>query len=168
MTSGGIGCDFIFDGIGRIAPRPNARFMAFDGDLAADQKAMFDVEAGTAERAHPRDHLDDIAEARRRDEARAGVHQRNAENAEGGRQFVRLHAERRLEQAPGAAIEKLEEAGVEDDPGGVAMSPLDREMPPVDETGHGGMIAAKACARQPTQWVGARSNTTAAMNSPES
>src|SRR4029077_10938315 len=55
----------------------------------------------------------------------------------------RLHAERGLEQHPGAPVEELEEAAVKDDAGGIAMTPLNSEPPPADEFRHGGMIAAK-------------------------
>src|SRR5580692_12428326 len=97
---------------------------------------MLDVEARTAELAHPRRELDDVAEPRRSEKARAGVDQRYAHDAVGRAEFVRLHAERRLEQGPGAPIEEFEEPALEDDPGRVAMSPFDHELPSVDETGH--------------------------------
>src|ERR1700727_1355905 len=97
---------------------------------------MLDVETRTAELSHPGGELDNIAEPRRRQKARAGIDQRYAHDAESRAELVRLHAERRLEQGPGAPIEKFEEPAVEDDAGRVAMAPFDHELPSVDETGH--------------------------------
>ena len=41
--------------------------------------------------------------------------------------FVRLDAERSLEQAPGAGVEIFEHAAVENDAGGIALAPLDAQ-----------------------------------------
>src|SRR5580692_5328298 len=97
---------------------------------------MLDVEARTAELAHPRRELDDVAEPRRSEKARAGVDQGYAHDAVGRAEVVRLHAERRFEQGPGAPIEELEKPAVEDDPGRIAMAPFDGELAPVEEAGH--------------------------------
>src|ERR1700722_16285704 len=97
---------------------------------------MLDVETRTAELAHPGRQLDDVAEPRRSQKARAGIDQRDPHDAVGRAELVRLHAERRLEKGPGAPIEEFEEPAVEDDAGRVAMTPFDHELPSVDETGH--------------------------------
>src|SRR3984957_4450267 len=122
--------------IDRIARRPDACLLALDRERAVHQELMLDVETRTAELAHPGRQLDDVAEPRRSQKARAGIDQGYAHDAEGRAELVRLHAERRLEQGPGAPIEEFEEPAVEDDAGRVAMAPFDHELPSVDETGH--------------------------------
>ena len=56
---------------------------------------------------------------------------------------ARLYAQRGLEQHPGAPVEELEKAAVEDDARGVAMAPLDGKPPSVYEFRHDRMIAVK-------------------------
>src|SRR5271155_2719070 len=97
---------------------------------------MLDVETRAAERNDLRRQLHRIAEARRRDEARAGVDQRQAEDAERRGKLGRLHAEGFFKKRPGAPIEEFEKVAVEDDAGRVALAPFDGEMPPADEIGH--------------------------------
>src|SRR5262245_27636790 len=97
---------------------------------------MLDVEARAAEFAHPRNHVDDVAESDRPEEISARVHQRNSDNTEGVRKLVRLDPERRLEHLPCAGIEDLEETAVEHDPGRVALAPLDGQLPAIDERRH--------------------------------
>ena len=81
-------------------------------------------------------HLDLVAEFGRHHEFGARIDQRHAEDFEGLRHLVRLHAERGLEQVPARRVEKLEEAAVEDDAGRVAIGPVDGELPLVDEVAH--------------------------------
>ena len=78
----------------------------------------------------------DVAETRRHDEAGAGIDQRNTNDSIHGTKLMRLHAEGRFEQHPGAPIEELEKASVEDDSGGIAVSPLDGELPLAVKLGH--------------------------------
>ena len=119
-----------------------------DRERAVHQQLMLDVETRTAELGQPRRQLDDIAEPRWSQKARAGIDQRYAHDAVGRAELVRLHAERRLEQGPGAPIEEFEEPAVEDDAGRVAMAPFDHELPSVDEIVHRGSLALR-CLRQP-------------------
>jgi hypothetical protein len=93
--------------------------------------------------------FDLVAEPRRRQKTRPGIDERQPGNAKGCRQIGRLHAERGLEQHPGAPIEKFEKAAVKDDAGGVAMAPLNGKAPPVDEFCHLTMIAAERHGGQP-------------------
>ena len=51
MTSSGMGSDLMTDEIGRVARRPNARFPTFDGQLAAHQQPVVDIEARPAKLA---------------------------------------------------------------------------------------------------------------------
>src|SRR5262249_38109339 len=113
--------------VGRIAFHPNARLLAFDRKRAMDAKLVADVEARTAELADPRRQLDSVAEARRPDEFRAGVDQRNTHDAVSRAEFVRLDAQRHFEQRPGTRVEILEKPRIEDNSRGVAMTPLDDE-----------------------------------------
>ena len=57
-----------------------------------------------------------------------GVDQRNADDAEGGPKSGGLTPSAGLEQRPGAPVEELEEAAVEDDAGRVAVAPFNREL----------------------------------------
>src|SRR5512144_3119220 len=72
-------------GVVLAARRPDAGFRALDRERVVDREAMLDVETGTAELAHPRSHLDGVAEPDRRDEIGARVDQRDADDAEGVR-----------------------------------------------------------------------------------
>lgn len=133
---GGYRLRFDFGRIDRVARRPDARFLALDRERTMHQELMLDIKTRTTELAHPGRELDDVAESRRSEKARAGIDQRYAHDAEGRAELVRLHAERRLEQGPRAPVEEFEETAVEDDAGRVAMAPFDHELPSVDETGH--------------------------------
>src|SRR5580700_6792833 len=133
---GGYRLRFDFRRIGGVARRPDAGLLALDRERTVHQQLMLDVETRTAELAHSGCQLDDVAEPRRREKARAGIDQGDAHDAEGRAELVRLHAECRLEEGPRAPIEELEEPAVEDDAGRVAMAPFDHELPSVDETGH--------------------------------
>ena len=82
MTSLGIGCALMVEGSAASRDRPNARFPTFDGQLAAHQQPMVDVETRPAKLADLRYQLHDVAEPRRGDESRAGVDQRNADDPE--------------------------------------------------------------------------------------
>ena len=126
--------------IGGIARRPHASLATLHRKLAAHAELMIDIEARSAKRAHLRGELDRIAETRGRKKARAGVHQRNAEDVERASKIGRLYTERCLEQDPSAPVEEFEEPAVEDDAGGVAMRPFDGELPPADEIGHDGCV----------------------------
>src|ERR1700722_15293330 len=127
---------FDFRRIDRVSRGPDARLLALDRERAVHQKLMLDVETRTAELAHPGRQLDDVAEPRRSQKARAGVDQGYAHDAVGRAELVRLYAERSLKEGPRAPIEEFEEPAVEDDAGRVAMTPFDHELPSVDETGH--------------------------------
>src|ERR1700688_828968 len=127
---------FDFRRIGGVARRPDASLLALDRERAVHQELMLDVETRTAELAHPGRQLDDVAEPRRSQKARAGIDQGYAHDAVGRAELVRLHAKRRLKKGPRAPIEEFEEPAVEDDAGWVAMAPFDHELPSVDETGH--------------------------------
>ena len=76
---------------------------------------------------------DDVAECRRHDEAGADVDQRDADDAVAPDHLELVVAERAQEQRVGAAVEIGEVVGEVDDPGGIAMPPLDRHLVAVDE-----------------------------------
>jgi len=126
--------------IGRIRRGPHPRLAALDRHGAGDEQPVLDIETRTAEFADLRGHLDDIAETGRRQKAGARVDQRNPDDAEGCRQVRRLNPERGFEQRPGAPIEEFKKAGIEDDAGGVALSPFDRELPAADKISRESMI----------------------------
>jgi len=110
---------------------------------------MCDLEARAAELGYLRCVIDDIAEPDRRDEARPDIDQRHGEDVEFRRQLVPGHTERGLEQRPGAGVEDLEESGVENDAGRIAIAPFDPELPAVDEIGHGESWVQSAGPRCP-------------------
>jgi len=141
--------------IGRILRRPHTGFAAFDRNLARDQYLMRHIEARSPEFADLRRQLDGIAESDRPQKPCARIDQRQADNAEGRGEIGRFHAQRRFEQCPRAPIEKFEESAVEDETGRIALSPLDGEMPPVDEMRHG-KFAMETMGRT----FGARSSAT--------
>ena len=81
-------------------------------------------------------HLDHVTEFGRHHEFGARIDQRNAEDFEGLGHVLWLDAESGLEQVPARGIKELEEAAVENDPGRIAIGPVDGEMPLVDEVAH--------------------------------
>ena len=60
----------------------------------------------------------------------------NSHDAESARKLVRSHAKRGLEHLPSARVEHLEEAAIEDDPRGIALTPLDCELVAISEGRH--------------------------------
>src|SRR5277367_2097735 len=126
-----------FAGVVRTISRPDPGFAAFHCYSAAHRELVFDVEARAAKRGHLRCEFHDVAKARRRDEAGAGVDQGNAEDTIDRRPFLRFHAEHMLEHRPGAVVEILEKTSVEDDAGGIAVTPGDGELAAADEIGRG-------------------------------
>src|SRR5262249_2743044 len=80
--------------------------------------------------------LGNVVEAGGPDEARPGIDQRNAEDAELSAEITGPHAERRLEKLPRTPVEELEEAAVEHDAGRIAMAPFGDELQAVDEICH--------------------------------
>ena len=135
MTSSGIGCDLIRDEASRV--RPDAGLQAFNRERATDRQPVLDIEARAAELFHLRRQFHDVAEPRRGKEARTGVDERNADDPEDLGNIGRLYSERRLEQRPGAPVEEFEKAGIENDTSRIAMTPLDRKLPPAEQIGHG-------------------------------
>src|SRR5919197_1928740 len=127
---------FHFGGIIRVAPGPHPRLAAFDRKLATDRDAMRHLEARSPELADLGGDVRHIAEPGGLEKASLGVDQGDSDDAEDASQLVWPDVERRFEQAPRAPIEKLEEAAVEHDPGRVAMTPFDGELPAIDEIGH--------------------------------
>jgi len=140
MTPDGIGCDFILDGsagsgaahtrVSRpstaMAPATNSRCST--SKLERRNSLTCEVISTTSPKQ---------AGAKKRAPAStSGI----PNDAEGRRQIRRLNPERGFEQRPGAPIEEFKKAGIEDDAGGVALSPFDRELPAADKIGHESMI----------------------------
>src|SRR5262245_4810887 len=125
-----------FDGIIRLAARPDPRLAAFHGEFAADRDEVRHFETRAAKFAHFGGNVRHVVEFGRLEKARLGADQGNSDDAEGRCQLLRLHPERLLEQPPGAPVEILEKTAVEHDACRVAMTPFDRELPAIDEIGH--------------------------------
>ena len=136
-TSSGMGCDLIMRRIGRIARCPNAGLATFDGERAAHNQPMLDIEARPAELADLRRQLHDVAESCRSEEAGADVDQRNADDAEGAGQVEGFDAQRGLEERPRPPVEEFEETAIEYDACRIAVTPFDRKLPLTEEMGHG-------------------------------
>lgn len=79
-----------------------------------------------------------VAIPRRQEEAGVRRHQRMAGEAIGAQIFELAHAERALDQNGGRDIEDLEVARIEDDPGRVAVTPLDAGVAGAGEHADGG------------------------------
>ena len=137
MTSRGIGCDFSFDGVGWIAPGPDAGFLALDSDRAAHKQLMTDVEARTAECNNLGSQLNAVAKPRRSDKPGARIDQGQRIDTKCGGELGRPHTQRRFKQAPGAPVEIFEKPAVKDNAGRIAVRPLDRKLPSVEKIGHG-------------------------------
>src|SRR6476620_3518202 len=129
-------------GVILAARRPDAGFRALDRKLTVNREAVLDVKTGAAELAHPRGHLDGVAELHRLEEIGARVDQWNAHDAEGAGELMRLYAERCLEHFPGVGVEDLEEAAVEHDAGWIALAPFDGQLPAVSERRHAGCLSS--------------------------
>src|SRR5579863_3146662 len=76
------GARFQLRRVGRIAPGPDARFLAFDSDRAADKQPMFDIEARAAECDNLGSEFDVVAKPGRRNETGAGIDQRQRVDTE--------------------------------------------------------------------------------------
>src|SRR5690242_9788227 len=137
-------------GVVLVARRPDAGFRALHGQFAVNRKTVFDVEAGAAELAHPRGHLDGVAELNGLEKIDAGIDQGDADDAERICQLMRLHAERGLEHAPGAGVEDLEETAVEHDAGRIALAPFDAQRAAIGER-HAGCLTSHNALRYTDQ-----------------
>src|SRR6476646_9781757 len=129
-------------GVILAARRPDAGFRALDRKFTVNREAVLDVKTGAAELAHPRGHLDGVAELHRLEEIGVRVDQWNAHDAAGAGELMRLHAERCLEHFPGVGVEDLEEAAVEHDAGWIALAPFDGQLPAVSERRHAGCLSS--------------------------
>src|SRR5262249_1844705 len=96
--------------------------------LAGDRQTVFHVEARTAERTDSRGDVDHVTEFYGFDEISPYIHQWNSNDAKGTGKLVRLDTKGGLQHLPGAPVEHLEEATVEHDTGGIALTPFDREL----------------------------------------
>ncbi len=98
-------------GIVLAARRPDPRLAALDRERAADADRVLDLEAGTAEFRHARGDLDRVAELGGLEEIGARIDQRDADDAEGPGEILRLDAERGLEQQPGLSGRRIRRSG---------------------------------------------------------
>ena len=83
-----------------------------------------------------RGQVDNVAEFYSLDEIGPHIDQGNSHDAESARKLVWLDAERGLEHLPRARVEHLEEAAIEHDPRGIALTPLDCELFAIGEGRH--------------------------------
>jgi hypothetical protein len=87
---------------------------------------VLDIEARAAEIANSRSYFDNITEFNRLQEIRAHIDERNSHNTKCRCKIRRPDAERCLEQKPRTGVEQLKKTAIEDDTGGITLTPFDR------------------------------------------
>src|SRR5262249_58842597 len=97
---------------------------------------MLHLEARTAESVDVGGHLRHVIELGGSQKARLHLDQRDPDNPKMLGDLVRAHPERRLDHEPGVPIKKFKKTAVEDNAGGIAMTPFHRELPAIDEICH--------------------------------
>src|SRR5581483_2277565 len=123
----------------RIGRRPDTLFESLEGERAGVENAMAHGEAAPPPLADFALDDDLVIEAARLQETGADLDDRHADDA-----VFPAHRRRRqagaLEEPTGAGIEDNQILRVKNDPGGIALSPLDAQLPPVGQHGAIGFL----------------------------
>src|SRR5258706_2781590 len=107
--------------------RRDADLVAFDCAHAAVHHRMADLESLVVPLAHTGLDHDLVTEPAGREEARLGFDYGQAGNAVFLTERVPIQAHR-IEKEPGALVEPLEVVGVEDDPRGIGVAPMNGDV----------------------------------------
>ena len=110
-----------------VAHRPDSFFVGLDRQFPP-LNSLWSISKLIARQRHARYDFDLLAELRGAQKIRARIDQRNAGDAIGAATYRLLHAKRGSQQQRRRPVEKFEEARIEDDAGGVAMTPFDRQF----------------------------------------
>src|SRR5258706_366861 len=112
---------------GSSGPCPDTDLVTFDCAHAAVQHGVADLESLVVPLAHTGLDHDLVAEPAGREEARLGLDYRQAGNAVFLTERVPIQANR-IEKEPGTLVEPLEVVGVEDDPRGIGVAPMNGDV----------------------------------------
>src|SRR5262249_4060179 len=127
-------------GIARVARGPHPLFEALERRCTRLGDAMPHGEARTAELGHAGVDLDVIAVPRGHGTAGARLDERRSRTVVLGELVYLREPGRLLEHQDGRGVEPLEVARIEDDAGGVAITPLHADQPGVAQHGRRSVI----------------------------